>query len=284
MLEEILALGFTGVELGYDLTLDLVPGVRKMVDAGAVTVDSVHCYCPVPIGAPGGHPELFLLTDLAERARGSATTHVEETATFAGEVGASTIVLHGGRVEMRRFTHRLIDLAQRDKLASPRYEKLKFKLLDRRARKAQRHLDALQKSLDELLPRLEELQIAVALENLPSWESVPTEMELLPILQSYDSPYLRYWHDIGHGQVRENLGLIAQHPWLEQLRPYLAGMHVHDVSAPAGDHRMPPGGDVDFSLFKPAARSGIPLVLEPVPGTPEADLKQARQFLESAWS
>lgn len=282
--EEILALGFSRVELSYDLTIDLVPGIRKMVDTGALTVETVHCFCPVPVGSPYGHPELFVATDQSERARQSAVTHLEESATFAAGLGASVIVVHGGRVEMRQLTRKLIALAGRGRKGSARYEKIKFRLLDRRARKADRYLDSLRRSLDELLPVLTELNVALALENLPSWEAVPTEMELVPLLQSYDSPFLRYWHDIGHGQVRENLGLIAQQPWFEQLRPFLAGMHVHDVAPPAADHLMPPRGDVDFSRFTEAARSGIPLVLEPVPGADPDDIRDAVQFLEETWA
>ena len=59
LVEEILQCGFTRLELGYDLTIDLVPGVRDMVRTRAITVDSVHNFCPVPVGAPGGSPELF---------------------------------------------------------------------------------------------------------------------------------------------------------------------------------------------------------------------------------
>ena len=56
MLEEILALGLQQVELGYDLRLELVPGVKAMIASGAVKVRSVHNFCPVPIGAPRPHP------------------------------------------------------------------------------------------------------------------------------------------------------------------------------------------------------------------------------------
>ena len=56
MLREIIDAGFRHVELGYDTTLDLVPGIHHMVDTGEITVNSLHNFCPVPIGAPMGHP------------------------------------------------------------------------------------------------------------------------------------------------------------------------------------------------------------------------------------
>ena len=59
LIEEILELGLGIVELGYDLRAELIPGVKAMVASGAVRVDSVHNFCPVPIGAPRPHPELY---------------------------------------------------------------------------------------------------------------------------------------------------------------------------------------------------------------------------------
>ena len=50
MIEEILSMGFDRVELGYDLRMDLVPGARNMIKEGLIKVDSVHNFCPVPIG------------------------------------------------------------------------------------------------------------------------------------------------------------------------------------------------------------------------------------------
>ena len=56
LVEEILGLGFRRIELGYDTRADLLPGIRQMVDTRAVRVDSLHNFCPIPLGAPRGHP------------------------------------------------------------------------------------------------------------------------------------------------------------------------------------------------------------------------------------
>ena len=68
------------------------------------------------------------------------------------------------------------------------------------------------------------------------WEALPTEVEMFELLREFGSRRLRYWHDMGHGQIRENMGFINQVRWLEKLQPHLAGMHVHDVARPACDH------------------------------------------------
>jgi len=283
LVDDILALGFDHVELGYDLTADLVPGVLSRVQSGAVRITSVHNYCPVPVGAPYGHPELFLLGSLAPRIRNSAILHTVRTIEFAAEMGATCVVVHGGRVKIGSLTQKLIRLAQNGKQFDMKYEKLKQKVLLKRDRKAPKYVDALCSSLEELLPRLEKHNVCLALENLPSWEAVPTEMEMEEIGRRIDSPLIGYWHDIGHGRVRENLGFVHCARWLERLRGRLVGMHIHDVMAPAEDHLMPPSGTVDFADFKGFVKEDMPLVFEPTPGTPAEDIVDGLRIVKDAW-
>jgi sugar phosphate isomerase/epimerase len=283
MLWEILDLGFAQVELGYDLRLELVPGVRDMVARDAVSISSVHNFCPVPVGAPMGHPELFLLADTNERARESAVNQTTKTVQFAAEVGASRVVVHAGRVRMPPLTHRLIALCESGKQFQPRYERIRTKLMLKRLKKANRHLAALRRSLDELLPELTERRVCLAMENLPSWEAIPSEAEMEQLSARYDPALVGFWNDIGHGQVRENLGFINQLHWLQRLRKCVAGMHIHDVEPVAMDHLMPPRGRIDFSTFKPHLDSDMALVLEPAPGTPVEEVAAAKQHLETVW-
>lgn len=283
LVDDILELGFDHIELGYDLTADLVPGVFSRVQSGAIGVTSVHNFCPVPVGAPYGHPELFLLGSLVPRIRNSAILHTTRTIEFAAEMGATCMVVHGGRVKMGTPTQKLIRLAQDGKQYDLKYEKQKQKLLLKRDRKSAKYVDALCSSLEELLPKLEQHRVRLALENLPSWEAVPTEMEMEEIGQHIDSPWIGYWHDIGHGQVRQNLGFVHCGRWLERLQDQLAGMHIHDVVAPAGDHVMPPAGTVDFTSFRPFIRPDLPLVFEPAPGAPAEDIVQGLRIVREAW-
>ncbi len=284
LIEEILEMGFERVELGYDLRMDLVPGVRSLIDQGAVTAGTVHNFCPVPVGAPRGHPELFTFAARDPRTRASAVEHTARTIRFAAEIGADTVVSHSGNVDMKRMTRELIHLAESGQMYSPRYEKTMMKLQVKREKKAQKQLPFLLRSLDELMPTLEETGVRLALENLPTWEAFPTEIEMRSILDHFRSPRLGYWHDVGHGGIRQNLGFVNVERWLERLCDSLAGMHVHDVLPPAADHVMPPRGDLDFDRLKPFALKAPHRVIEPSPRTPREDIVQAREFLESCWS
>ena len=263
VVDEILGAGFARIELGYNLTANLVPGVRSRVQSGAVKITSVHNFCPVPLGAAGGHPELFLLADLREKARQMAVQYTTRTIEFAAEMGAPCVVVHAGRVDMRQYTPKLIELHEAGLYQERKYERVKMKLLAKREKKAPRHVESLCRSLMELLPALEQHRVCLAIENLPSWEAVPSEPEMAQILLRFPTPSIAVWYDTGHGQVRENLGFISQRHWVSRFMPRLAGFHIHDVAAPASDHLMPPAGSIDFSLFKDAV-VGRHLVLEPL--------------------
>jgi sugar phosphate isomerase/epimerase len=198
-------------------------------------------------------------------------------------MGAKTIIVHAGNVEMSSMTEKLIALFSESRQFSPAYEKIKTKLMMKRNDRATKHLQHLQVGLEQIVPTLVDAGVVLALENLPSWESLPSEMEMLNLMEDFHCPQIRYWHDIGHGQIRQNLGFISPIRWLERLEPYLAGMHVHDVARPASDHIMPPAGDVDFKIYAPFVKPGLPVVLEPRPGLPAEDIKQAVRLLGELW-
>ncbi len=283
MIREILDMGFDRIELGYDLRQELVPGVRAMAEQKPGLIETVHNFCPVPIGILRGHPELWTLADRRPEIRRMAINHTRQTIRFASEVGASAVVLHAGNVKMRRYTSRLIQLLEDGNPRANKYERLKMKLQIKRERKAKKQLDALYDGLSQLLPVLEETHMRLGIENLPSWESFPTEVEMLQLLETFKSPGLGYWHDIGHGQVRQNLGFINSERWLERLQPWLVGMHIHDVAPPAFDHLAPPRGKVDFSILKPFGRLNVFRVFEPAPSETRQDVMSALQHIKNCW-
>ncbi len=283
MIEEILGLGVNAVELGYDLRIDMVPGVRAMVQSNSVQVLSVHNYCPVPIGAPRGHPELFTPASTERSTRDSAVTHMSRTIAFAAEMGAKVVVAHAGNVDMSRLSHEMIAWCEQGKQYTPAYEKMKMKVMTVRDKKSPKQLTYLRESIDRLLPVLEEHRMVLAFENLPTWESIPTEIEIEKFLNEYRSPWLRCWYDFGHGQIRQNLGFINAERWAERLAPWMAGMHIHDVRPPVQDHVMPPKGHIAFDRFRTIANQDLVRVIEPAPGTATEAIKEAIAFLQDCW-
>ncbi|NQU39932.1 MAG: sugar phosphate isomerase/epimerase [Lentisphaerae bacterium] len=283
IIDDILELGLDTVELGYDLRMDQVPGIRRRVEEGAVRVRSVHNYCPTPVGAMRGHPEIFLMSSEDERTRNSAVLHISNTIQFAAELGAEVVVVHAGRVSMRHLSSKLLRLYADGEQYSKRYEKMRTKLFMKREKLAAGCLERITGCLTELLPFLEKHNIRMGIENLPSWEVVPNESELMQLMETFDSPHICAWHDTGHGRLREILGFSSATRWLEKYGSRLTGMHIHDVSAAGQDHVMPPLGTMDFTAFKPFIRSDMVLAFEPAPGTPAAEVSEGLRIVGEAW-
>lgn len=284
LVDELRGLGFHTIELGYDLRAELVSGIREAVEQGEISVVSVHNFCPVPPAVPCGHPEVFSLCALDERERESAIKHTSNTIRFAAELKAAVVIAHAGRVRLARMTERLILLYERGQRFQTRYEKYKLNLMARRDRKVGPYLEKLRDSLSRLLPVLDECGVVLALENLPTWEAIPTELELEQLINEMGTDRIRYWHDIGHAQVRENLGFISHMRWLERLSPFVAGMHIHDVIAPAYDHLPPPQGEIPFEQFKNIAIRIPRLIMEPAPTASAEAVVKARDYLLQLYS
>ena len=284
LIEEILELGLGIVELGYDLRAELIPGVKAMVASGAVRVDSVHNFCPVPIGAPRPHTELYTPASPDRREREFAVTHISRTLRFAAEVGARVVVCHSGNVDIPKLSFELTRLAARGEQFSAPYENLKLKAQLARDKKAPRQIGYLTESLQQLLPVIQETGVRLALENLPTWEAIPTELEAEKLMKQFYAAGVSLWWDIGHAQIRENLGFINASRWLQRLEPYIAGMHIHDVLPPGQDHVMPPRGKVDFPALAKIAGMDMVRVLEPAPNTETAHIVQAIAYLRETWN
>ena len=69
MLEELLGLGFTRVELGHGIRLSLMEGVQKMVESGKVTISSLHNFCPLPVEITRASPDCYQFSSPDERER-----------------------------------------------------------------------------------------------------------------------------------------------------------------------------------------------------------------------
>lgn len=284
LIEEILGLGFRHVELGYDLRAELIPGVKAMVESKAVQVDSVHNFCPVPVGAPRPHPELYTPASVDRREREYAVTHISRTLRFAAEVGARVVVCHSGNVDMSSHSFDLLRMASRGEQFTEAYEAIKLKAQIQRDKKAPRQIGYLRESLDALLPVVQETGVHLALENLPTWEAIPSELESESLMQRYHADGIRLWWDIGHAQIRENLGFINAARWLRRLASSVAGFHLHDVIPPGQDHVMPPLGQIDFTALSDIIQLDMVRVLEPAPNTDPAHIVRALEVLRAAWN
>jgi len=115
--EKALELGFDELELGFRTRGESVPGFRRMLDR--IPVGSVHAFCPVPLSAPYGHPELYTLASFDDEARAMARFQVKRSVEFAADIGADVVVLHAGRIAFdtvfrRDFSSQTLTAARRN--------------------------------------------------------------------------------------------------------------------------------------------------------------------------
>ena len=289
--DKALELGFGELELGFHTTLRQVEGFKARLDQ--IPVGSVHAFCPVPLSAPQGYPELYQLASLDEEARKMAVLQVTRNIEFAADIGADTVVLHAGRVAFDRIFDRIdsgsLRQARSDNeggVKSAAYEKMLRRAMDRRWKRGMKTLDAFRKTLSGLVPLLAKKGVTLALENLPYLEGFPAEWELQKIICEFGSSGVKGWFDTGHDRVREMYrwrGEVKVANQAEYARLLFAGMHLNDVEDFNDDHFAPGDGKVDFAALKDFAANVRHVVFEPSQLVEEERLRAGIAHIRKLW-
>lgn len=291
--DEAEALGFDALELGFNTPPCQIPGFRSRLDR--MPVDSVHSYCPVPVGAPYGHPELHLLASLEEDERAMARLFMRKTLECAVEMGAGAVVAHAGYVDFSGWFSCGGAAALNSVLAAgggapdatrPEYVKAVAKARLRRRKAGRRHLDAFKSGIAPLLDGFASAGVDLCLENLPSLEGFPDVDEAEALMEEFAGSPLKLWFDTGHAKVRES------HLWEEgadavvsRLGRFVRGIHLNDVKDFNDDHRQPGWGSVDFAALKPLAeRDGVLRVFEPKRPVSFDELKKSLEDIRRLWT
>ena len=255
-------LGFEELELGFHTSLFQVKGFKARLDR--MPVGSVHAFCPVPISAPQGYPELYQLADFDDEVRALARVHVRKNVEFAASMGADALVLHAGRVMCRGLFRRWD--------------------LKRRVKRGRKLVDLFKRELESLVPLLEKNKVTLGLENLPYLEGFPAEWELQDLIGDWVKP----WLDTGHDFVRrvnrwpsDVSTTFNLQPLTSNLQP--VGLHISDSMG--GDDHLPPGvGRVDFASLASTARAARHLVFEPNAGVEAEDLRKGLAHIRQLWT
>ena len=288
--DEAIALGFDALELGFRTLPEQLPGIKSRLDR--ITVDSVHAYCPVPPGAPSGHPELHQLLSKDKEERAFAAFLLRKTFECAEDMGAKVVVFHAGYVDLVTFFSSYGAFALKSalekaggKVDDPSYAKRVAKARRLRAKRGAKLVEVFKSEFAKLVPDLEKRHLVLALENLPRIEGFPNPDEAERLMDEFKGGPLRLWFDTGHARV------CACNRWLPhetevalRLSPHSAGMHLNDVKDFNDDHRQPGWGKVDFAALKPfASRPDVLRVFEPHKPVTAAELGASLSFIRSIW-
>jgi len=270
MLREIKDLGFDRVELGHGIRISLMPGIQKMFEAGEVQFTSLHNFCPLPVEITKASPDCYKFSAAYSKERERAIKQTFQTIDFAERLGAPFVVLHCGEIQMNPITDELIALAQRGEILSREYVRKKLKAVQTREAAAPPYLELVKDSLRRVADYAAKKNIRLGVEGRRGYEEIPSERELPALLDELNSPQLGYWHDMGHIQIKENLGFLNHEEWLRQIGPRALGCHLQDCIWPARDHQPPFAGMVDLEKLVPLLPPNCLFVWEMSPRkTPE---------------
>ncbi|MDW8309573.1 MAG: sugar phosphate isomerase/epimerase, partial [Verrucomicrobiales bacterium] len=228
-------------------------------------------------------PNLFQFSAEAPRERELAVRYTLKTLEFATRVGAPAVVLHLGSVDMKDYTSRLKRLVESGEKDSPRYEKLCAEATSRREAKKEKFVERTYETLRRILPEAQARGLKLGVENREALEEIPLETDFPFLFREFDGAPLGYWHDTGHAQIKENLGLIHHALHLESLADRLVGFHIHDTQFPARDHCAPGTGTVNFAALKPFVRPEHIKVFEFSPTVTREDALRGIAHVKAIW-
>ena len=287
MLQEMAGLGFEWVELSHGIKIILVPGILKAVEEGVIKIASCHNFCPLPMGVTHAAPNLYLPSSPDARERDMWLRQSKRTIDFAHQVKAPKVIMHLGsteffwfnparKLEAYREAHPGADLS-----ADSVYQKILAKALAKLVARMPRYWEQTKAGLVELLPYAEGKGIRLGFENREAFEELPLDADHPALIAAMAKPAAcGYWHDVGHAQIKQNMGLLNHREHLEKNAPNAIGFHLHDVSAEGRDHRPIGSGQIDFEMVSSFWRPEHTLVIELSPRLTPEEVLSSKQRVE----
>mgnify|MGYP001420542991 CR=1 FL=1 len=281
ILNEVKDLGFSEIELSFNLTSRCVDDFQKLVQEGSIRITSVHNFCPIPDGLSKDEalPDVYSMASCDETIRQRSVEYTKKSIETAQRVGARAVVLHCGRVEIPDRTRELINLYIRGKKDSEEYQSTQSKIIGDRQHAKKPFFENTLRSLEELERFARERAIILGVETRYYYREIPSFEEIGIILKEFKNSSIFYWHDVGHAQLMENLGFTKHKDYLSEYATAMAGIHLHDISG-YHDHKAPLRGNFDFSIITPYLRKETIKVIEAHFPASEKEIIKGKRFLE----
>jgi len=288
MLREIAALGFEYAELSHGIRITLVPGVLRAVEEGVIKITSTHNFCPLPTGVVQAAPNLFEPSVLEHREHDQWLRHTKRSIDFAAQVKARVVVCHLGSVtffwfnparEIRAYLHDHPDAGRTPDDAA--YHALLQKSLAKLRKRMTPYWEQTKKSVNEIFDYATQKGVKLGFENREKFDELPLDGDYFDFLAALppDAP-AGYWHDTGHADLKEGMGLLKHREHLEKLAPRTLGFHLHDVNAQGSDHQGIGQGHIDFKMVSGFWRPEHLLTIELGPRVTEDEVRASKRTVE----
>ena len=284
LLFEISQLGFKAVELSFNLSSIMVEQLARQARKLDVKIVSAHNFCPVPDGLSReiALPDYYSLASVDEHLRILALKFTKRSIDTVSSLGAKVLVLHCGRVEIPDYTRQLINLYNQGRKDSTEFRELREKMICQREQESAKFFGQALKSLDELNAYAKLKDVLLGVETRFYYREIPHIDEIGVILNKFSNSQIYYWHDTGHAQLMENLGLARHEDFLKRYSQQLIGVHLHDILG-CQDHLAPLQGEIDFRMLKPYLKKDSLKIIEAHFQASAADLVKSRNFISGIY-
>lgn len=282
LIREIQAMGFSEIELSFNLTSQIVKDIEELVRHNQMRVVSLHNFCPIPLGFSKEEalPDCLSLAAFEENQRKKAVTQTKKTIATALRLKAKAVVLHSGRVEVPERTHLLLRLFAKGQKESAEFKTLQQDILAERQRYANPFFENALRSLEELNRFVQNEKIFLGIETRFYCREIPNFTEIGIILKHFAGGNIFYWHDTGHAQVMENLGFAKHKEYLDLYGSQMLGIHLHGVKG-CLDHQALTQSEDDLRWIKPYLKKEALKVIEVHPEVSAAEVEKSKEFLEN---
>lgn len=288
MAKEMAGLGFSHIELSHGVRITLVPGILRAVEEGVVKVGSTHNFCPLPTGVVHAAPNLFEPSTADPREHEQWVRHTKRSIDFAAQVKATVLVCHLGSVrffwmnpgkKLRAYEalHPNAKLPEDQK-----YRKLLQKSTERMRKKMGPYWERTKASVNEVLDYAKQKGVRLGFENREKFEELPMDEDYPAFLNELPADASAgYWHDTGHADIKEKMGVIDHRGQLEKMRARTIGFHLHDVNEEGDDHQPIGEGRIDFRMVREFWRPEHVLVLELSPRVSVEGVTASKERIEA---
>jgi sugar phosphate isomerase/epimerase len=271
-------LGFTHIEANHWISAQMLGELIQT----AMPISSIHSPCPDRLALRGTPASKLSLSSLDQSERAEAVGFARQTIDLASDVRAKAVVLHMGEVPLNPdLEQELRRLYTDGPVGTAEQTSIREELVCRRKSQSPPYLEAARKSLQELGSYARPRDIMLGIETRFHFHEIPIVDEASELLDAVPTGEAGYWHDVGHAEVQERLGLGLHAEWLSRLNGRMIGVHLHDVRGIC-DHHAPGKGDMNWEMISRSLPAGIVRVCEIGEWNDEAQIRGVVAFLQGA--
>ncbi len=272
------SLGFQKIELNHQVDSEML----SHVSMDHYQFSSIHEPCPADISTKDLVALDWLISSDNEYTRKKGVLAVNQSLQLAFELGAPVVVIHCGNVSSDiSYEKQLRELFKTGQTDSNIYMEIKNQLIQSRKDKVSPRLQAVRKSLIELIELADQYNVKLGLENRYHYMDIPIIDEMEELLQLADPSRLGFIYDVGHAQALCQLGFFPAEEWLNRYSDRILGTHLHDVIG-LTDHLAPGLGEIDFKTLSYRLPEDSFRTLELLPGNTLAQVKDGIKYLVSS--